>query len=88
MEDLERLRVLGEGFDGRLSENEIKFALGYIDFNEAPLALDALCNYICEHDVGVSMDEYGEIILLNGNFGYPLGRKIISYLKNLISSDQ
>ncbi|MBY4711351.1 MafI family immunity protein [Burkholderia cepacia] len=88
MEDLERLRVLGEGFNGRLSENEIKFALGYIDFNEAPLALDALCNYICECDVSVSMDEYGEIILLNGDFGYPLGWGVISYLKNLISNDQ
>ncbi|RQT68197.1 hypothetical protein DF045_27775 [Burkholderia cepacia] len=88
MEDLERLRVLGEGFNGRLSENEIRFALGYIDFNEGPLALDTLCNYICEHDVGVSMDEYGEIILLNGNLGSPLGRKILSYLKSLIPGDQ
>ncbi|WP_155635442.1 MafI family immunity protein [Burkholderia cepacia] len=62
MEDLERLRVFGDGFNGRLSENEIKFALGYIEFNEVQLSLGALCNYICEHGVGVSMDEYGEII--------------------------
>ncbi|WP_423393807.1 MafI family immunity protein [Burkholderia sp. LMG 21824] len=88
MENLERLRLLGEGFNNRLSENEIKFALSYIDFNEVPLALDILCNYICEHDVSVSREEYGEIVFLNENFGSPLGRKILSYLRNLISNDQ
>ncbi|WP_269507178.1 MafI family immunity protein [Burkholderia sp. IMCC1007] len=88
MKDLERLRALGGGFKNRLSDQDISFSLGYIDFNEAPLALDALCNYICEHDVEVSREEYSEIVSLNEIFGSPLGKKIISYLKNLISEDR
>lgn len=88
MKDPERLRLLGGGFENRLSDQDISFALSYIDFNEAPLALDALCNCICERDIGVSQEEYGEIVSLNENFGSPLGKKILSYLKNLISEDR
>ncbi|WP_124835866.1 MafI family immunity protein [Burkholderia sp. Bp9031] len=88
MKDSERLRLLGGGFKNRLSDQDISFALGYIDFNEAPLALDTLCNYICERDIGVSQEEYNEIVSLNENFGSPLGKEILSYLKNLISEDR
>ncbi|QTD92431.1 MafI family immunity protein [Burkholderia anthina] len=88
MKDFERLRLLGEGFKGRLSDKDVNFALGYIDFNEAPLALDALCNYICERDVGVLQVEYGEMVSLNEGFGSPLGKKTLSYLKNLISESR
>ncbi|WP_126226811.1 MafI family immunity protein [Burkholderia ambifaria] len=58
MKDLERLRLRGARFKNRLSDQDVNFALGCIDFNEAPLALDALCNCICEHDVGLSQGEY------------------------------
>ncbi|WP_396332203.1 MafI family immunity protein [Burkholderia anthina] len=88
MKDLERLKLLGGGFKNRLSDQDISFALGYIDFNEVPLALDTLCNYICERDIGVSQEECGEIVSLNESFGSPLGAKTLSYLKNLISEDR
>ncbi|WP_143331082.1 MafI family immunity protein [Burkholderia aenigmatica] len=84
MEDLERLRSLGERFRNRLSDQEINFSLGYIDFNEASLALDVLCNYLFERGASISKDEYGEISLLNGNFGAPLGKKTLLCLKSLI----
>lgn len=87
MKNLERLRLFGGRFKNRLSDQDRSFALSYIDFNEAPLALDALCDYICQRDIGVSREEYGEIVSLNAIFDSPLGKRTLSYLKNLIHED-
>lgn len=88
MKNLERLTLLGGRFENRLSGQDISFSLRYIDFNEAPLALDVLCNYICERGVEVLREEYDEIVSLNEIFGSPLGKKILFYFKNLISEDR
>ncbi len=42
------LKELGARFRDRLTEDQLKFALDYADFNEEPLALETLCDYLCE----------------------------------------
>ncbi len=78
------LKNFGEEFKNRLSEDELIYALSYIDFGEEPLAFETLCDYICENDVVITKNEYEQIYMFNLLFNYPLENNVIIYLKNLI----
>ncbi|MHC6224502.1 MafI family immunity protein [Pseudomonas sp. X10] len=77
------LRELGETFGDRLSAEKLSFALDYIDYNEQPLALDTLCDYLCEEDIPITPEEYSHICTLNTALGCPLSVNALAYLKNL-----
>ncbi|EJX9818067.1 MafI family immunity protein, partial [Salmonella bongori] len=46
-----KFKKFGEEFSNRLPEDELNYALGYIEFGEEPLAFETLCDYICENDI-------------------------------------
>ncbi|EHG7579856.1 MafI family immunity protein [Citrobacter sedlakii] len=79
-----KLKKFGEEFNNRLSEDELNYALSYIDFGEEPLAFETLCDYICEDDIVITKNEYEQICIFNSLFNYPLENNIFIYLKGLI----
>ncbi|EBS7636846.1 MafI family immunity protein [Salmonella enterica] len=79
-----KFKKFGEEFSNRLSEDELNYALGYIEFGEEPLAFETLCDYICENDILITKNEYEQICMFNSLFNYLLERDIIIYLKGLI----
>jgi len=46
--------------------------LDYVDHNECGVALEMLCNFIADHDVPISADEYHEAIRLAADMGFDL----------------
>ena len=63
------LRKLANLFEGRLSNNLLCFAAEYIDHGEYCLALETLCDYLCEEDVVLSRAEYQELLRLGAGVG-------------------
>jgi hypothetical protein len=78
------LKELRGRFYGRLAEAELKFALDYVDFNEEPLALETLCDYLCENNVAITQDEFNDILKLDEVTGSNLDARVIRYIKKLI----
>lgn len=79
-----KLKNFGEEFNNRLSEDELIYALSYIDFGEESLAFETLCDYICEDDIVITKNEYEQICIFNSLFNHPLEHNVIIYLKSLI----
>lgn len=46
----------------RLSPERVDFAVDYINYNESPLALETLRDYIEEYEVIITHDEHDQII--------------------------
>ncbi|MDH4548311.1 MafI family immunity protein [Pseudomonas sp. DCB_BI] len=78
-----KLKSLGETFNDRVSAEELNYALSYIDFGEEPLALEMLCDCICEHEIIMTKNEYENICKLNSSLNNPLGKNVINHLKSL-----
>jgi hypothetical protein len=78
------LKELGARFRDRLTEDQLKIALDYADFNEEPLALETLCDCLCESNVKLTPEEYIEILKMDAKLGLNLDKKVIIYMKNLI----
>ncbi|WP_318367559.1 MafI family immunity protein [Enterobacter sp.] len=78
------LKNFGKEFKNRLSEDELTYALSYIDFGEERLAFETLCDYICENDAVITKNEYEQIYMFNLLFNYPLENNVVIYLNNLI----
>ena len=78
--DLRKLALL---FEGRLSDNLLHFAMEYLDHGENCLALETLCDYICEEDVLLSEAEYREILKLGLLVGADLDAGRFRYLQTL-----
>ncbi|ENG3801544.1 TPA: MafI family immunity protein [Proteus mirabilis] len=75
----------GLTFSGRLTEEQIKFALSYLEFNEWGIALDTFCTYLCDENVNINLHEYDTLLRFNQEMGMPLSRNVILYLRNLVS---
>jgi len=80
----EELNEFGMCFNDRLSETNLKFALNYIGLSEVPLALETLCDYLCEGDVPVTEEEYKRIAYFDQALKYPLNKRVMRYLQDLI----
>ncbi|WP_222888051.1 MafI family immunity protein [Enterobacter sp. C2] len=78
------LKKFGEEFNGRLSKDDLNYALSYINFGEESLAFEILCDYICENNLSLTKNEYEHICSLNTLFNDFLERDVIMYLKALI----
>ena len=80
----EELNEFGMCFNDRLSETYLKFALNYIGLSEVTLALETLCDYLCEGDVPVTEEEYKRIAYFDQALKYPLNKRVMRYLQDLI----
>lgn len=80
----ERLIGLKTQFRGRLSANLLQFSMGYLDHGEYCLALETLCDYLCEEDVLLSESEYFSLLQLGELLGSDMKSNRYVYLKNLV----
>ncbi|MFS2033516.1 MafI family immunity protein [Polaromonas sp. CT11-55] len=80
------LRKLASLFEGRLSNSLLDFAIEYCDHGENCLALETLCDQLCEEDVALSELEYQELLRLGSLVGADLNAGRFKYLRTLVSS--
>jgi len=80
----DHLNSLGRRFDGRLPAAHIELALGYVDLGEEPLALETLCDYLCDHVVPLSPDEFSEVMRLNQSMNPRLSARMVQNLQSLV----
>lgn len=59
-----RIHNVGQRFVGRLNHAVLQDALEYLDYGEATLAIDVLCDQLYEYDVGITPDEHDELVQL------------------------
>jgi len=74
---------LGAKFEGRLGPVFLEGALDYIKYNEEKLALEILCEHICEYDVVLSADELRGLRLLASVMGFDIEKAPFKYLQAL-----
>ncbi|MET3454258.1 MafI family immunity protein [Pseudomonas kilonensis] len=79
----QRILKLGAKFEGRLESVFLEGALDYVKYNEERLALEILCEHICEYDVVLSVGEFKEIHELALDMGFELGNAPFKYLQAL-----
>lgn len=75
---------LGELFKGRLDADLVNFAIDYVKHGESVLALETLCDYLCENETPITPSESDEILTINSAFGSPLDARVIAYLDSLV----
>lgn len=83
----QRILKLGAKFEGRLESVFLDGALDYVKYNEERLALEILCEHICEYDVALRVDEFKEIHELALNMRFEFGSAPFKYLQALIKTD-
>lgn len=82
------LRKLTFLFEGRLSNSLLSFAAEYLDHGEYCLALETLCDYLCEEDVVLSDSEYQELLRLGLLVGANLDAGRFRYLQTLVTNNR
>ncbi|WP_276575493.1 MafI family immunity protein [Dickeya dianthicola] len=80
----ERIISFGRKLNGKLDQGLLDGALDYIKFNEEPLALEILCDHICEYDINVSQAEYDEVIELAKDMGFDINDAPYKHMKDLV----
>lgn len=83
----QRILKLGAKFEGRLESVLLNGALDYVNYNEESLALEILCEHICEYDVVLSVSEFKEIHELASDMGFEVGSAPFKYLQTLTKTD-
>ncbi len=81
-----RIYALGDRFKGRLDQDQLDFSIGYVSHGENTLALETLCDYLCEYNVPISSSEYEEILYINSVFSLKLDERVIAYLNRLVNA--
>ena len=81
-----RIFSLGDRFKGRLNQDQLDFSIDYVRHGESFLALEALCDCLCEYDVSISSSEYEEILHINSVFSLKLDERVIAYLNRLVTA--
>lgn len=80
----DRIISFGRKLDGKLDKGLLEGALDYIKFNEEPLALEILCDHICEYDVTLKQAEYDEVIELAKDMGVDVNEAPYRHMKQLV----
>ncbi len=80
------IRKLASIFEGRLNNSLLDFAIEYCDHGENCLALETLCDQLCEEDVSLSEPEYQELLRLGLLVGADLDAGRFRYLQTLVSN--
>ncbi|WLG46436.1 MafI family immunity protein [Pseudomonas sp. FP1740] len=83
----QRILKLGAKFEGRLGAVFLEGALDYVKYNEESLALEILCEHICEYDVALTIDEFKEIQQLALDMGFDVGNSPFKYLQALTRTE-
>ena len=77
---------LGALFKGRLDADLVNFAVDYMKHGESHVALETLCDYLCEHEIPITVSEYNEILRINLAFGSRLDERVVAYLEKLVGA--
>ncbi|MGO2335792.1 MafI family immunity protein [Providencia sp.] len=77
MKTNKKIIELGEKLKDRLPLERVKFAVEYINYNESPLALETLRDYIEEYDVTITHDEHDQLIEIAKELNIQLDTKDI-----------
>ncbi|WP_326543343.1 MafI family immunity protein [Pseudorhodoferax sp.] len=80
------LRKLASLFEGRLSDDHLVVAIDYLDHAENTLALETLCDYLCEEDVALNESEYKELLRLGVMVGADIDAGRFRYLRGLVAA--
>lgn len=72
MKTNKKIIELGEKLKNRLSPELVMCAVEYINYNESPLALETLRDYIEEYDVIITHDEHNLLIEIAKELGIQL----------------
>ena len=78
-----RILKIGAKFEGRLEAVFLEGAMDYVNYNEDALALEILCDHICEYDVALAVDEFQEILQLALDMGFDTSKAPFKYLEAL-----
>ena len=79
----DRIISFGKKFEGRLNSDLLQGALDYVAYSEESLALEILCDHICEYDISITDDEYREAVLLILDMGLDLDEGPFKHLLGL-----
>jgi len=82
----EKLRQLADLFAGKLSALAVESVKEYVDHGENTLALEMLCDFLCDQGVVLSTFEYQEIIRLGVSLGLDTNDARFTYLQTLIAA--
>lgn len=79
----DRILKFGRNFLGRLEFKFLQGALDYLTYNEESLALEILCDHICEHNIKISDSEYKYAIRLAVDMGFDINSPPFKHLSSL-----
>ncbi|MFG0233434.1 MafI family immunity protein [Achromobacter sp. 413638] len=80
----DRIFLFGNRFINRMDTGLLEAALQYVDFDEAGLAFETLCDHICEYDILISQEEYVEAIDLALDMEFDINMARYTCMKALI----
>ncbi|WFU07176.1 MafI family immunity protein (plasmid) [Rhizobium sp. CB3171] len=82
--DIEKnINLLAHSLSGKIEQWRIDFAMEYIGHGESKLAFETLCEYICEANADISLEDF-EVILAISYSGYELHPLLLIYLAKLV----
>lgn len=70
----DRIFLFGKRFVNRMDAGLLEAALQYVDFDEAGLEFEILCDHICECDILISQEEYAEAVGLALGMGFDIDK--------------
>ncbi|MBB3457261.1 hypothetical protein FHT86_005579 [Rhizobium sp. BK313] len=84
MTEIERkISLLAQSFSGKVEQCQIDFAIEYIRYGESRLAFETLCEYICEANADMNLEDF-KLILSISYSGFELDPLILIYLAKLV----
>jgi hypothetical protein len=75
---------IAEAFRRRLDAEAVDFVRGYVLHGENRLALETLCDYLCEQDVPIDTAECEKLCELGRELNADLKAGRFTYLQNLV----
>lgn len=82
--DIEKkIRLLAQSISGKVEQWKIDFAIEYIDHGESRIAFETLCEYICEVDANINLEDFKTILSISYS-GIELDPLLLIYLAKLV----
>jgi hypothetical protein len=82
--DIEKkIRQLAQSINGKVEHWKIDFAIEYIDHGENRIAFETLCEYICEVDANINLEDF-KLISSISHSGIELDPLLLIYLAKLV----
>jgi hypothetical protein len=77
------LRNLASRFEDRVGKDHLMFAMEYLEYGENCLALETLCDYLCEAEASLNESELQELLRIATLVGANLEAGRFKYLEQL-----